>query len=88
MIEFTPELHQASQEYREELYVGAKIIKAKKMLQSTYAKERGIQIDADVEDSYGYRVEYPDNYISWSPQYVFETAYRHVSSEEMKLCCS
>jgi hypothetical protein len=33
----------------------------------------------------GYKVVYPDNYVSWSPKAVFEEAYRPVSGGERNL---
>jgi hypothetical protein len=69
-------------------YIGSKLIRATKMLYSEYHQEKHLVFPSDTDDYFGYRVEYPDNYISWSPAYVFETAYRYVTSEEMKLICS
>ena len=51
-------------------YIGAKIIQAE-------PQERNGQL--------GYKVLYPDNYVSWSPKAVFEEAYRPVSSDEAML---
>lgn len=33
----------------------------------------------------GYRVVYPDGYVSWSPKATFEAAYRAVSADEAAL---
>lgn len=44
-------------------YIGVKIVKAEP------EDRNGIP---------GYKVEYPDNYISWSPKDVFEKAYREL----------
>jgi len=33
----------------------------------------------------GYKVVYPDGYVSWSPKKVFEEAYREVNEEEIEL---
>lgn len=33
----------------------------------------------------GYKVIYPDGYVSWSPKHVFEQCYRVVSSDEKNL---
>jgi len=51
-------------------YIGAKIIKAE--LQKK-------------EDRDGYKVVYPDGYVSWSPKDVFEEAYREISDKEFDL---
>ncbi len=37
------------------------------------------------ENQPGYKVTYPDGYVSWSPKEVFETAYREVTVSERKL---
>lgn len=67
-------------------YIGTKIIKAKRMTRKEYCDYRNwvIPADEDGKDE-GYLVEYlnsPDkvhpnheNYISWSPESVFEEAY-------------
>lgn len=36
----------------------------------------------------GFKVMYPDGYISWSPKYVFEVAYREISEAEKNLVIS
>jgi hypothetical protein len=58
-------------------YLGVKIIEAEPMNLGDYNKLRGWTIP-DNEDPAraGYRVLYPDNYISWSPKEIFEEAYR------------
>ena len=66
------------------LYVGAKIIKAQPMTaHAFYTKVKSQPYDSENQD--GYMVEYPDNYKSWSPKAVFETAYREVSTPEKEL---
>lgn len=51
-------------------YIGCKVIKAEPQ-------------QKDGKD--GYKVIYPDNYISWSPKDVFENAYREILPEEIGL---
>jgi len=53
-----------------ECYVGTKIILAEPQTK-------------DGKD--GYKVVYPDGYISWSPKDVFENAYRKLTDGEKKL---
>ncbi len=50
-----------------ENYIGIKIVKAE-----TQEKD-GIP---------GYRVKYPDGYVSWSPKEVFEKAYRKLDCKD------
>lgn len=51
-------------------YIGSKIINAEPQ---------------DKDGQPGYKVVYPDNYVSWSPKAVFEEAYRPVSEGERDL---
>jgi hypothetical protein len=51
-------------------YIGSKIITAEPQ---------------DKDGQPGYKVIYPDNYVSWSPKAVFEEAYRPVSNGERNL---
>ena len=51
-------------------YIGSKIINAEPQEKDGQA---------------GYKVVYPDNYVSWSPKAVFEEAYRPVSNGERDL---
>lgn len=48
-------------------YIGVKIIKAEPKMKD--GKE-------------GYKVVYPDGYVSWSPKDVFEKAYRELDCED------
>lgn len=48
-------------------YIGVKIVKAEPMAK-------------DGKD--GYKVVYPDGYVSWSPKEVFEKAYRTLDCED------
>ena len=58
-------------------YVGTKILWAEPMTRGEYNKFRGWQIPADENpDDAGYKVVYPDAYVSWSPAKAFEEAYR------------
>ena len=52
-------------------YIGAKIVQA--------------EPKKDIGGREGYKVIYPDGYISWSPKGVFEQAYREVSRGEAEL---
>lgn len=59
------------------LYVGAKVIKAEPCKAK---KDYGThKIGED-----GYRVIYPDGYVSWSPKATFEKAYHEVDMEFVK----
>ena len=67
-----------------DVYVGTKIIKAKPMSRDEADKLLNKDIQPS-ENIPGYLVIYPDGYKSWSPQYVFEAAYRRISNKEKAL---
>lgn len=48
-------------------YIGVKVVKAEPQ---------------EKEGKSGYKVVYPDGYVSWSPQDVFEEAYRKLDCED------
>lgn len=55
-------------------FIGTKIIYAEPMDLVTFKNQR--QEPYEGENAPGYRVIYPDGYISWSPEKAFEDAYR------------
>ena len=62
-------------------YVGVKLIYAEPMTRGDYNIFKGWTIPADENpDDNGYKVVYPDGYISWSPEQIFNDAYRETSS--------
>ena len=66
-------------------YIGAKIIQAEEMDEVTFLKKfKNLSVeDAGIRETQpGYRVVYPDGYVSWSPKNVFETAYREITDSE------
>lgn len=50
-----------------ENYIGVKIVKAEPQ------EKNGVS---------GYRVKYPDGYVSWSPKEAFEKAYRKLDCKD------
>lgn len=50
-----------------ENYIGVKIVKAESQ------EKNGVP---------GYRVKYPDGYVSWSPKETFEKAYRKLDCKD------
>lgn len=61
-------------------YLGVKIIEAEPMNLGDYNEFRGWKIPENenpLRD--GYKVVYPDGYVSWSPKEIFEEAYREIS---------
>jgi hypothetical protein len=68
-------------------YIGAKIIKAEPMSRSEFliTSGRPAIMGDGVEDQPGYKVIYPDGYVSWSPKDVFENAYREILPGEIAM---
>ena len=69
----------------EKLYIGAKLIKAYLMPRVEFLESQGKDVPESVYNELGYRVKYPDGYVSWSPKETFETAYREVTVSEKEL---
>lgn len=60
-----------------EKYIGVKMIEAEPMNLGSYNKFKGWTIPSDENpEREGYKVVYPDGYVSWSPKEIFEEAYR------------
>ena len=60
-------------------YIGTKVIDAEPMTRGEYNKYRGWDIpENENPNDAGYRVVYPDGYVSWSPKDVFENTYRPI----------
>ena len=66
------------------IYIGTKIIKAVPMTSDEFKKSKGQEIGLE-ENAAGYRVQYEDGYVSWSPKNVFERCYRPLSNSEIHL---
>ena len=65
-------------------YVGTKVIEAKPMTRGDYNNYRAWQIPADENPGdAGYLVKYSDDYVSWSPAYAFEEAYREYDENKL-----
>jgi len=72
-----------------QLYIGCKIIRAIPMTLGRFVAETArwhLMEDTNFhEDTRGYKVIYPDGYVSWSPKDTFEAAYRPVTEDELRL---
>lgn len=65
-------------------YVGTKVIEAKPMTRGDYNEYKGWQIPANENPAdEGYLVKYSDGYVSWSPTYGFEEAYREYDENKL-----
>lgn len=72
-------------EEEEKLYIGTKLIRAVEMDECTFLEEYKREDVSNQETRLGYKVTYPDGYVSWSPKDTFEEAYREVSVAERAL---
>lgn len=60
--------------------MGFKLIQAEPMNLGEYNKSRGWTIPENEDpNTEGYRILYPDGYVSWSPKPIFEKAYMQVN---------
>jgi hypothetical protein len=60
-------------------YIGFKVVKAEPMNLGDYNKFRGWTIPANENpEKEGYKIVYPDGYVSWSPKEIFDQAYLEV----------
>lgn len=80
-------------------YIGTKVIHAEPATQGDFRYTKAVAVDPDTakhdgDTTPGYMVIYEDGYVSWSPQDVFEEAYRPtdgmnfgLATEAMKKGC-
>ena len=61
-------------------FIGTKVIMAEPMTMTEAQKVLGRELKSTTVEEDGYLVEYKDGYKSWSPNSVFEEAYREVGS--------
>lgn len=67
-------------------FIGCKVVRAAPMDEQCFLKNiKGKDIDPNQETRPGYVVIYPDNYVSWSPQFTFDNTYRLVNLKEAEL---
>lgn len=70
---------------KEKLYVGSKLITACPLDERSFLVKFKGQHEPGVETREGYKLTYPDGYVSWSPKEVFEIAYREVTKSEKEM---
>lgn len=63
-----------------DLYIGTKIIQAEPMAFGDFMKQKMQDMAKTIpDDAPGYKVIYPDNYKSWSPEQAFNLAYHRLN---------
>ena len=66
------------------VYVGTKIVRAEPMTHGDFLMSQN-KLGGQETLGDGYRVQYEDGYISWSPKEVFERCYRELSVQEIEM---
>ena len=69
-------------EQNEKVYIGTKFVIACPLDECSFLREFKEQDTTGRETREGYKVTYPDGYISWSPKEVFEISYREITKSE------
>ncbi len=70
---------------KEKLYISSKLVLAIPMDECTFLETIKGEDVADRISRPGYKVTYPDGYVSWSPEGAFENANREVTPAEKVL---
>jgi len=67
-------------------YIGVKIVEAEAMgLHDFNENHNHNKVITSTQGNEGYKVVYPDGYVSWSPKVVFEEAYRKTNGMTLGL---
>ena len=71
----------------EKIYIriGCKIVRAEPMSEKDWFISKGEPWTPSKTNREGYKVRYPDGYVSWSPKIVFGEAYREMTINEAGL---
>lgn len=62
-------------------YIGVKLVEAEPMSQWVFRTQQSKSLDVPDyvdDDKPGYKVVYPDGYVSWSPKEIFDNAYLQI----------
>ncbi len=70
---------------KEKLYISSKLVMAIPMDECTFLTIKGEDVAGRISTRDGYKVTYPDGYVSWSPKGAFENANREVTDSEKVL---
>ncbi|HDY87982.1 MAG TPA: hypothetical protein ENH82_07715 [bacterium] len=68
-------------------YISSKIIQAIPMTRGRFFARKGENVESGGAQP-GYLVKYPDGYLSWSPEEVFEETCREINLSEAAMCCT
>ena len=67
------------------VYIGTKVIRAEPMSNEAWLRSQNKWQEGQETAGDGYKVQYEDGYLSWSPKHVFERCYRELSNQEIDM---
>ena len=67
------------------VYIGTKVVRAEPMSNEDWLRSQNKWQDGQETAGDGYKVQYEDGYLSWSPKHVFERCYRKLSNQEIDM---
>ena len=67
------------------VYIGTKVVRAEPMSNEDWLRSQNKWQDGQETAGDGYKVQYEDGYLSWSPKHVFERCYRELSNQEIDM---
>jgi hypothetical protein len=67
------------------VYIGTKVIRAEPMSNEDWLRSQNRFNEGDETLGEGYKVQYEDGYLSWSPKEVFERCYRELTPQEKSM---
>lgn len=67
------------------VYIGTKVVRAEPMSNEDWLRSQNKWQEVQETAGDGYKVQYEDGYLSWSPKHVFERCYRELSNQEIDM---
>jgi hypothetical protein len=67
------------------VYIGTKVVRAEPMSNEDWLRSQNKWQEGQETADDGYKVQYEDGYLSWSPKHVFERCYRELSNQEIDM---
>ena len=67
------------------VYIGTKVVRAEPMSNEDWLRSQNKWQEGQETAGDGYKVQYEDGYLSWSPKHVFERCYRELSNQEIDM---
>ena len=67
------------------VYIGTKVVRAEPMSNEYWLRSQNKWQEGQETAGDGYKVQYEDGYLSWSPKHIFERCYRELSNQEIDM---